>query len=116
MASFMNEHFNPFIPVEGNQILVASGITGILNMLAFSLGDPGDAVLVSTPVYGRFELDFNNEARLRIVYARMEGLDSFEEGVVERFEEAMKEAEASGTRIRALMISNPSNPLGEFSL
>lgn len=81
-------------------------------MLALNLGDEGDGILVSSPIYGRFELDFGNEARLKIVYAEMKEVDSFEERVVERFEQAIEEAKRNGVRIRALLISNPSNPLG----
>jgi hypothetical protein len=84
-------------------------------MLALNLGDPGDGILVSSPIYGRFELDFGNEARLKIVYANMKGVDSLDEAVVGRFEQAMKDAKTKGIRIRALLISNPSNPLGTSS-
>jgi 1-aminocyclopropane-1-carboxylate synthase len=74
MASFINEHFNTFIPVIGANILTTSGVTGLNNMLALSLGDPGDGILTSSPIYGRFELDYGNEARLKIVYAKTGGL------------------------------------------
>lgn len=84
-------------------------------MLAFTLGDPGDGILVSSPIYGRFELDFGNEARLNIVYAKMGSVDSFAVAVVEQFDLAMEKAKKDGVRIRALLISNPSNPLGEPS-
>jgi aspartate/methionine/tyrosine aminotransferase len=114
MANFINENFKPFIPVTKDNIITAGGVTSIEDMLAFNLADPGDGILVSAPIYGRFELDFGNEARLKIVYARMGDVDSFEEKVVERFEEAFEKAEKAGTRIRALLISNPSNPLGRF--
>jgi 1-aminocyclopropane-1-carboxylate synthase len=112
MASFINEHFNPFLPVTGSQILVSGGVTSIENMLAFSLGDPGDGILVSGPIYGRFELDFGNEAKLKIVYARMEGLDPFDEDIIEQFEKSIVDAEKKRTKIKALLISNPINPLG----
>jgi 1-aminocyclopropane-1-carboxylate synthase len=113
MANFINANFSPFLPVTKDNIITAGGVTGIEDMLAFSLGDPGDGILVSAPIYGRFELDFGNEARLKIVYARMGETDSFEVGVVEQFEKAFEEAEREGIRIRAVLISNPSNPLGE---
>jgi 1-aminocyclopropane-1-carboxylate synthase len=115
MASFLNDNFNPFIPVMGKQIIVAGGVTPIENMLALNLGDPGDGILVSSPIYGRFALDFGNEARLKIIYADMKGVDSFDDAVVGRFEQAMEDSKKKGIRIRALLISNPSNPLGASS-
>jgi 1-aminocyclopropane-1-carboxylate synthase len=116
MASFINDHFHPFIPVSGDQIFVGGSVTSIENMLAFSIGDPGDGILVSSPIYGRFELDFGNEARLNIVYAPMEGVDSFSINIIGQLEKGMVEAEKNATRVRALLISNPSNPLGPYSL
>lgn len=83
-------------------------------MLAFSITDPGDGILVPRPIYGRFELDFGNEARAKIVYAEMGDVDAFldEEGLVRKFEEALKRAKDEGVGIRAVLIANPSNPLG----
>lgn len=112
MASFINEHFNPFIRITESQILVGGGVTSNENMMAFSIGDPGDGILVGGPIYGRFELDFGNEARLEIVYAQMEGVDPFDINAVDQYEKAIIAAEMSGRNIKALLISNPSNPLG----
>jgi 1-aminocyclopropane-1-carboxylate synthase len=112
MANFINDNFKPYLPIAKDNIITASGVTPIEDMLAFNLADPGDGILVSAPIYGRFELDFGNEARVKIVYASMEDVDSFEVGVVERFEVAFNKAEKAGTMIRAILISNPSNPLG----
>ena len=114
MASFLNDYFNPFHPVTGDQIITGNGLTVVESMLAFNLGDVGDGILVSSPIYGRFELDFGNEARLKIIYAEMKGVDSFDEAVIERFEQAIQDAKEKGVRIRALLISNPSNPLGRI--
>ncbi|KAH6715657.1 pyridoxal phosphate-dependent transferase [Leptodontidium sp. MPI-SDFR-AT-0119] len=113
MASFLNDNFRPFTPVTGDQILTASGVTPIEDMIGLNIGDPGDGILVSSPIYGRFELDFGNEARLKIVYAKMKGMDSFDVGIVEIFQEAFEKASKAGTKIRAVLISNPSNPLGQ---
>ncbi|KAH9221867.1 pyridoxal phosphate-dependent transferase [Leptodontidium sp. 2 PMI_412] len=113
MASFLNDNFRPFTPVTGDQILTASGVTPIEDMIGLNIGDPGDGILVSSPIYGRFELDFGNEARLKIVYAKMKGMDSFDVGIVEIFQEAFEKASQAGTKIRAVLISNPSNPLGQ---
>ena len=58
MASFINEYFYPFTRVSGDQILVGGSVTSVGNMLEFSIGDLEDGILVSSPIYGRFELDF----------------------------------------------------------
>ena len=81
-------------------------------MLGYSLGDPGDAILVARPIYGRFELDFGNTAGLEIVYADMAGADPFEEEVVGAYEHALAEASSRGVDVKAVLIVNPNNPLG----
>lgn len=113
MANFINDNFNPHIPVTKDNIVTAGGVTLIEDRLAFNIADPGDGILVAPPIYGRFELDFGNEARLKIVYAKLDDVDPFEEAAVGKYEKAFEEAESAGTRIRAVLISNPSNPLGE---
>lgn len=116
MASFLNSYFRPFVPLSSNHVLVGGSVTSIESMLAFSIGDPGDGILVSSPIYGRFELDFGNEARLKIVYAPMDGVDSFHIDVIRQYEKAMDRSIRDGVKIRALLISNPSNPLGRYSI
>jgi len=86
-------------------------------MLGLAIGDPGDGILVSRPVYGRFELDFGNTAGLEIVYADMRGQDPFvgEKEVVERFEKGLQEARERGVNVKAVLIVNPHNPLGKVA-
>jgi 1-aminocyclopropane-1-carboxylate synthase len=116
LANFLNVHFSPHTPILPSHMLIGAGTTSVENMLAFTLGDVGDGILVSSPIYGRFELDFGNEAGLKIMYAEMGEVDSFEEDVVGCFEKTMEKAKRDGTSIRALLISNPSNPLGNLTL
>ncbi|KAF4635925.1 hypothetical protein G7Y89_g2172 [Cudoniella acicularis] len=104
MASHMNNYFNPFSPVLPEQILTGAGLTAIHEMLALSLGDPGDGILVSRPIYGRFELDFGNTADLKIVYANMGNTDPFELDVVGKYRKAFENAEKIRVKIRALTL------------
>jgi 1-aminocyclopropane-1-carboxylate synthase len=108
----MNDYFNPFVPVQPDQILTGAGLTAMHEILALSFGDPGDGILVSRPVYGRFELDFGNTAGLEIVYADTEGTDPFSEDVVEKYQNAFDKSAKRGVDVKALLIVNPHNPLG----
>jgi len=85
-------------------------------MLGFSIAEPGDGILVSRPVYGRFELDYGVEAGVEMVYADNDVEEGFTPGVVGGFERALKEAEERGIRIRGILIVNPHNPVGMFIL
>ncbi|KAF2160340.1 hypothetical protein M409DRAFT_29190 [Zasmidium cellare ATCC 36951] len=114
IASHLNRHLSPVHPVGASQLITASSLTAIHEMLGFCLGDPGDGILVIPPIYGRFELDFGNTDGLRIVYTDMDEVDPFEgaDDIVVRLKASLVKAAASGTVIRALMIVNPNNPLG----
>lgn len=112
LAAHINDYFKPVTPVLPEQIITASALTSIHELLGLSLADPGDGILVSRPVYGRFELDFGNTAGLQMVYADMHGVDAFSVDVVTKFQERLDTAKADGVNVRALLIVNPNNPLG----
>ncbi|KAH8705578.1 pyridoxal phosphate-dependent transferase [Talaromyces proteolyticus] len=113
MARHLNEYFHPFNPIKPEQIITASGLTAIHELVACSIGNPGDGILVSRPVYGRFELDFGNTADLNIVYADMDGVDPFGTDAVPKYQIALENAlKDKGIKVKALLIVNPHNPLG----
>lgn len=114
MSQHLNEYFKPFRPVEADQIITASGLTAIHELVGYSLADPGDAILVSRPVYGRFELDFGNTNGIKIVYADIHNTDPFSVDAVAKYQEAWDKSVQEGVTIRAVLIVNPHNPLGKY--
>ncbi|KAH6692515.1 1-aminocyclopropane-1-carboxylate synthase [Plectosphaerella plurivora] len=112
LATHINETFVPFTNIPASDIQVFDGATALHSLLSFSLAEAGDAILVSRPVYGRFELDFGNEHNVRILYAENSVEDGLKPVVVESFDRAFSRAEKEGIKIRAVLIVNPSNPLG----
>lgn len=115
MAAHMNEYFEPVLPVQADEIITAAALTGIHELLGYSLGDAGDGILVARPVYGRFELDFGNTSNLKMVYADMNGTDPFSVAAVPKYQETFDRSEREGTRIRAVLIVNPHNPTGTIA-
>lgn len=110
----INEYFQPHQDVTDSDILLSSAGTAMHDILAWALANPGDGILTSRPVYGRFELDFGNKSQVKVVYADSHAENCFDEDVVEKFEKALARSEAAGTKIKALLIVNPHNPLGQF--
>lgn len=113
MAVHLNEYLQPCEPITADDIKVTGAATPMHEILAWGLADPGDGILTSRPVYGRFELDFGNRAQVDVVYADTDAENCFDEDVVEKFEEALVRSEAQGVKIKAILIVNPHNPLGE---
>ncbi|KAL1998671.1 hypothetical protein VTN02DRAFT_5764 [Thermoascus thermophilus] len=112
LANHLNRNFRPHVPVDPSTILVASSPTALGGMLGYSLAEPGEGILVSRPMYGRFELDYGIEAGVEIVYADTDPVEAFTPAAVEKYEAALKKAEEKGTRIRAVLVVNPNNPVG----
>ncbi|KAI1318471.1 1-aminocyclopropane-1-carboxylate synthase [Xylariaceae sp. FL0255] len=112
MAAHINEHFNCYRPVKPEDIITASALTSIHELVGYCLGDSGDGILVGPPIYGRFELDFGNTSELEMVYADTSNVDPFSPAVVKRYQEALDKAADGGVKIKALLIVNPSNPMG----
>ncbi|KAJ6090206.1 hypothetical protein N7486_009021 [Penicillium sp. IBT 16267x] len=63
-------------------------------------------------VYGRFELDYGVEAGVEVVYANTTIDEAFAPTVVEKYEQALQEANERGVTIRAVLLVNPNNPVG----
>lgn len=108
----LNNLLDPIVPIESEEVIVASGATAIGSMLGFTLAEPGDGILISRPAYGRFELDYGVEAGVQMVYADTTVEEAFAPSVVEKYELALRDARARGVQIRALMLVNPHNPTG----
>jgi aspartate/methionine/tyrosine aminotransferase len=112
MATHVNEYFHPFKPLTGDNILATGAATALHEILAFSVGDPGDGILLSRPCYGRFEIDFGNKAEISVVWADSNAENCFKPEVVATLEDKLLRSNAAGTKIKALLIVNPHNPLG----
>jgi bifunctional pyridoxal-dependent enzyme with beta-cystathionase and maltose regulon repressor activities len=50
------------------------------------------------------------------VYAPFDGKDQFTTAAVEQYERAVEEAGRNGIKVKALILSNPHNPLGTSSI
>ncbi|KAB8229725.1 pyridoxal phosphate-dependent transferase [Aspergillus alliaceus] len=112
VASHLNNILKPLSSIDPETVIIASGVTAIGNMLGLTLAEPSDGILVSRPVYGRFELDYGVEADIQIVYADTDPEEAFTPAVIEKYDVALKRAQKQGIRIRAMLIVNPHNPLG----
>lgn len=54
------------------------------------------------------------ENRCKLVYTPFGDVDQFSVRAVECYERALEEAEQRGTKVRALLLTNPHNPLGKL--
>ena len=120
LARFLTERFTACPTVRPEDIVVSSGLTALNDMLAWTLADAGDGIMVGRPLYCSFPSDFWARAKVRTVAVAFDGTDPFAPGCVGFYERAIVEwnnrpANVPG-RVRVLVIVNPHNPLGLFAL
>ncbi|KAM0207165.1 hypothetical protein ACHAQD_012171 [Fusarium lateritium] len=118
-SGFFNEFFNPCVSVQPSQIVATNGVTSMIDLMAWTLCEPGDAVLYPSPTFYMLEYDLaSRNGVLGVPVSMLSIEDQFgdsEEGVremVEILETAANSTCASGHRPRILFICNPSNPQG----
>lgn len=114
VATHVNEYFNPFTLVQEEEVRVIAAATALHHVLAYSLAEPGEAILTSKPYYGRFEIDFAYEAGVSVVAAETDHEECFKEKVVEKFEDALRRSKEGGVQVKCVLLVNPHNPLGKF--
>lgn len=113
MAAHMTKYFHPHHPLHEDDLLFANGCTSLMEMLAFSLMDPGDGILLTRPCYTAFALDFGTKAAVQPVFVSFGDVDQFSTAAVSCYEAALSQAKEAGINVRALMLCHPHNPLGQ---
>ena len=100
--------------IQPEDICVSSGVTAILHELSMLLFNPGDAVLIPTPYYPAFDHDFWNISDVKAF-----GVDCLEDENPfsisldkASLEKGYVSAMSAGKRPKALLLTNPGNPLG----
>jgi aspartate/methionine/tyrosine aminotransferase len=96
---------------SADHLLVTNGCGPALEHLTFTLCDPGDAILTPAPIYAGFLMDVGRRAQARLVTVPMDtglpyGLD------LAALDRACDDARTDGRRVRALLLSQPYNPIG----
>ncbi|PSR99291.1 pyridoxal phosphate-dependent transferase [Coniella lustricola] len=121
-ATFVNTFFHPRVVLTPTNILVANGLTALLDTLFFNLADAGAAVLVPTPSYGMFQHDLAARNGLHLVPVPCDDIIQarFRQHVrpgrpqpelLNRLKKAAQEQRALGRPVAAVLLANPDNPL-----
>ncbi|XP_043722538.1 1-aminocyclopropane-1-carboxylate synthase 7-like [Telopea speciosissima] len=111
MASFMEQIRGGRVKFDPDRIVLTAGATAANELLAFILADPGDALLVPTPYYPGFDRDLRWRTGVKIVPVHCNSSNNFQV-TTEALEDAYSKAQAMNIKVRGLLMTNPSNPLG----
>ncbi len=94
--------------ITWEQVVVLAGAGSVLEMLFYSIADPGDGVLVPTPSYAGFWMDLETRNQLRILPVHCTSEHEFRL-TTELLDRAFTAADRP---VRALLFTTPNNPLG----
>ncbi|KAL2321371.1 hypothetical protein Fmac_030340 [Flemingia macrophylla] len=111
MASFMEQVRGGRAKFDPQRIVLTAGATAANELLTFILANPGDALLVPTPYYPGFDRDLRWRTGVNIVPINCDSSNNFQI-TPEALEASYKDAEAMNFKVRGVLITNPSNPLG----
>nr|GME18230.1 1-aminocyclopropane-1-carboxylate synthase 7-like [Ipomoea batatas] len=111
MASFMEQIRGGRARFDPERVVITAGATAANELLTFILANPGDALLVPTPYYPGFDRDLRWRTGVKIVPVHCDSSTNFQVTMT-ALETAYNEAEVKGIKIRGILITNPSNPLG----
>ncbi|CAN1159903.1 1-aminocyclopropane-1-carboxylate synthase 7 [Linum perenne] len=111
MASFMEQIRGGRATFNPDRIVLTAGATAANELLTFILANPGDALLVPTPYYPGFDRDLRWRTGVKIVPIHCQSSNNFQV-TNEAMEAAYEKALSMDLKVRGILITNPSNPLG----
>ncbi|PKA58126.1 1-aminocyclopropane-1-carboxylate synthase 1 [Apostasia shenzhenica] len=111
LAEFMSDLRGNRVIFEPSKLVLTAGATSANEILVFCLADPGDAFLVPTPYYPGFDRDLKWRTGAEIVPIQCSSTDYFRLTRT-ALERAYSCATKRKLRVKGVLLTNPSNPLG----
>ncbi|CAJ2650672.1 unnamed protein product [Trifolium pratense] len=111
VAKFMGRTRGNRVCFDPARIVTSGGATGAHEVTAFCLADPGDAFLVPTPYYAGFDRDLKWRTGVELVPVICKSSNNFKL-TRKALEAAFEKAKEQNIKIKGLLVTNPSNPLG----
>ncbi|KAJ4217967.1 hypothetical protein NW759_008562 [Fusarium solani] len=113
MAKHLNRHFHPAQAIDAEEITFTAGVTNINEVCALVTCDPKEAIMLGRPIYGPFSKDFVMRTGVNLEYVSVGDTDQFSPDCIAGYEAGFEDAKARGVNIKALVICNPHNPIGQ---
>uniref|UniRef100_A0A6V7QY34 1-aminocyclopropane-1-carboxylate synthase n=1 Tax=Ananas comosus var. bracteatus TaxID=296719 RepID=A0A6V7QY34_ANACO len=111
MVEFMEELRGNKVAFDPRKLVLTAGSTSANEILIFCLGEPGDAFLVPTPYYPGFDRDLKWRTGAEIIPIHCSSSNGFRI-TKPALEEAYHQAQQQKLRVKGVLVTNPSNPLG----
>uniref|UniRef100_A0A8C2A6E6 Aminotransferase class I/classII large domain-containing protein n=1 Tax=Cyprinus carpio TaxID=7962 RepID=A0A8C2A6E6_CYPCA len=119
VSKFLSDYCHSPKPLKPENVVVMNGCGSLFSALAATLCDPEDAILIPSPFYGVITEDVSLYSSVKLYHVPLYSQVPTGSDVrpfqltVEKLENSLKEAKKEGLNIKALILLNPHNPLGE---
>ncbi|KAA8645007.1 hypothetical protein EYZ11_010669 [Aspergillus tanneri] len=117
LAKFINNYFHPYKNVSEYEIIVASGVTSLIDSIAWNTCSDNESIIIPQPLYNGFPTDIRLRSETKLLNASFlwdnhnYTLDDVFDPVMIRKSLDRAWNEKNGT-VRGIVIANPHNPLG----
>lgn len=114
LCQFFQRLFQLNYQLDPNRMIISSGLSGIISLLGYLLGDRDDVFLIASPYYTAFDHDIaalTNCATFPCPLLEQENGNFILS--VEVFERGYTKAISQGLQPRGIIIINPHNPTGD---
>jgi aspartate/methionine/tyrosine aminotransferase len=98
-------------PVDPDDLVVVSGVTAALDLLAYALCDSGEAMVAPAPCRRAFRAGLAGRSEVRLVAVALSAADGYQLSAAD-LERGLTTARRDGIAVRALALSSPSRPVG----
>ncbi|KAM4617610.1 1-aminocyclopropane-1-carboxylate synthase-like protein 1 isoform 2-T3 [Discoglossus pictus] len=118
VARFLTYYCKAPAALNPDNVIVLNGCGSLFSALAAVLCDPGDAILIATPFYGGITQSIFLYSSIKLVYVHLEskisapGTRPFQL-TLQKLETTLQTARSEGNNVKALILINPNNPLGD---
>ncbi|KAF2715546.1 PLP-dependent transferase [Pleomassaria siparia CBS 279.74] len=110
LASFFNTYFKPIHAVSPEHIVITAGASDAIENLIHAVCDEGDSVIVPGPYWYGLDTILKGRANVNIVVAHPPTYRNYDNYLLPSLQAAY-DFSADRSRIKAVLICNPSNPL-----
>ncbi|WCJ35608.1 1-aminocyclopropane-1-carboxylate synthase [Euphorbia peplus] len=112
LVELMSEIRGNKVEFDVNKLVLTAGSTSANETLVFCLAQRGDAFLLPTPYYPGFDRDLKWRTEVEIVPIHCSSSNEFKI-TMPALEKAYKDAQKLNLKVKGILITNPSNPLGK---